>query len=110
MSRQRLPDRRANESFSFEVGGLPFTATVSRFTDGRVGEIFIENHKADSTAGIMASDAAIAASLAMQFGCPAETLRQALCRDPRGRPTGPLDAALDLVFDSDVGDRWRPRD
>jgi len=31
--------------------------------------------------------AAIAASLALQFGCPAETLRKALSRDARGRAT-----------------------
>ena len=34
-ARERLPNRRASESFSFEVNGLRFTATVSRFSDGR---------------------------------------------------------------------------
>jgi ribonucleoside-diphosphate reductase alpha chain len=109
--RQRLPNRRANESRTFEVGGLLYTATISRYADGRVGEIFIQNHKADSAAGIMASDAAIAASLALQFGCPFETLRQALCRDARGKATGPLGAALDLLLDGNAGDdRWPSRD
>ena len=50
--------------------------------------------KRTATAGIMASDAAIAASLALQFGCPMETLRKALCRDTRGNTTGPLGVAL----------------
>ena len=36
--RQRLSDRRASESFTFEVGGLRFTATISRFPDGRIGD------------------------------------------------------------------------
>lgn len=45
----------------------------------------------------MASDAAIVASLALQFGCPAETLRETHCRDARGNATGPLGIALDLL-------------
>jgi hypothetical protein len=45
-AREALPNRRANESFTFEVDGLRFTATISRFPDGRVGELFLNNHKA----------------------------------------------------------------
>jgi ribonucleoside-diphosphate reductase alpha chain len=45
----------------------------------------------------MASDSAIAASLALQYGCPPETLRKALSRDARGNPSGPLAAALDKL-------------
>jgi hypothetical protein len=41
-ARQRLPARRASESFSFEVGGLRFTATASRYTDGRIAELFLD--------------------------------------------------------------------
>jgi hypothetical protein len=96
-TRRRLPDRRGSMTFKIEAGGLSFTATVSQFDDGSLGEVFLQNHKADSTAGIMASDAAIAASLALQFGCPVETLRKALCRDARGKGTGPLGAALDML-------------
>jgi ribonucleoside-diphosphate reductase alpha chain len=84
-------------TFGLRAGGLSFTATASRFDDGLLGEVFLQNHKADSAAGIMASDAAIAASLALQFGCPAEILRKALCRDARGNPTGPLGVALDML-------------
>jgi hypothetical protein len=95
--RARLSDRRGSMTFTLQASGLNFTATVSRFDNGTLGEIFLQNHKADSTAGIMASDAAIAASLALQFGCPLETLRKALCRDARGNATGPLGRALDLL-------------
>jgi ribonucleoside-diphosphate reductase alpha chain len=95
--RRRLADRHGSVTFVLQVGGLSFTATASRFDDGSLGEIFLQNHKADSTAGIMASDAAIAASLALQFGCPPDVLRKALCRDVRGNPTGPLGVALDKL-------------
>jgi hypothetical protein len=35
--RQRLPNRRASETFALECAGLKYTATVSRFADGRIG-------------------------------------------------------------------------
>ncbi len=95
--RQRLPDRRASETFGIECAGLAYTATVSRFNDGRLGEIFLSNHKAGSHADTAARDAAIACSIALQFGCPPEVLRRALSRDARGNASGPLGAALDLL-------------
>jgi ribonucleoside-diphosphate reductase alpha chain len=100
-ARHRLSNRRTSVTFAIEVQGLRFTATVSRFADGEVGEIFLQNHKCDSGAGILANDSAIAASLALQFGCPVETLRRALSRDSRGNATGPLGAALDRIADDE---------
>jgi len=97
MTRERLPNRRASEMFEVEAHNLPFTVGVSKYSDGRLAEIFIINHRAGSAAGILASDAAIAASLALQFGCPVETLRRALSRDSQGRATSPLGVALDIV-------------
>jgi len=96
-NRQRLPNRRGSITFDVEAFGLTFTVTASRFDDGTIAETFIRNHKCDSAAGIMASDCAIAASLALQFGCPAEVLARALSRDSRGNATGPLGIALDLL-------------
>ena len=95
--RQRLPNRRGSITFDVEALGLTFTVTASQFDRGELGEVFIQNHKTNSAAGILASDCAIAASLALQFGCPAETLARALSRDSRGNATGPLGAALDLL-------------
>jgi hypothetical protein len=37
------------------------------------------------------------ASIALQFGANVETIRRALCRDSRGRASGPLGAALDRI-------------
>lgn len=96
-ARHRLSNRRGSVTFTLEAGGLAFTCTASAFADGTLGEVFLQNHKADSTAGIMASDAAIAASLALQFGCPVDVLRRALSRDARGNASGPLGKALDLL-------------
>jgi ribonucleoside-diphosphate reductase alpha chain len=97
MSRERLSNRRASELFEVRAFALPFTVSVSRYSDGRLAEIFVTNHRAGSAAGILASDAAICASLALQFGCPVETLRRALSRDGQGNATSPLGVALDLL-------------
>ena len=73
----------------------------SAFDNGELAELFITNHHASSGAGIMASDAAIAASLALQHGCPAEVLRKALARDGHGRASSPLGVALDATVGSE---------
>jgi hypothetical protein len=75
--RRRLRNRRGSTTFAIESQALAFTVTVSAFDSGELAEIFITNHRANSGAGIMASDCAIAASLALQFGCPADVLRKA---------------------------------
>src|SRR5947209_7291402 len=95
--RRRLPDRRASVTFDIESQGLKFMVTVARFADGAVAEIFLQNHKAGSMAGINAQDAAVVASIALQYGVPLETIRRALMRDAQGRASGPLGTALDII-------------
>jgi len=99
MTRRRLANRRASESFDLMAQGLKFTCTVSRFPDGSLGEIFLQNHKAGSMAGINAQDAAVIASIALQYGVPLEIIRKALMRDAKGRASGPLGVALDMLAD-----------
>jgi hypothetical protein len=96
-ARERLPNRRANQSFTFELNGLRYHATISCFSDGRVGEVFITNTKPSSQSDVNARDAAVAASLAFQFGCPLDVLRKALLRDAQGKASSPLGVALDLL-------------
>jgi hypothetical protein len=95
--RQRLPNRRPVETFEIEVAGLRYTATIGRFPDGRIGELFLSNHKCNSAADTNARDSAIVCSMALQCGANVETIRRALCRDGRGSATGPLGAALDAI-------------
>ena len=99
--RQRLKDRRACESFDLEVAGQRYTATIGRHADGTIGEIFLQSHKSGSHSDANARDAAVAASLAIQFGCPLETLRHALLRDSHGQPSTPLGAAVDIITESE---------
>ena len=97
-ARRRLPNRRLAESYELEVAGLRYTCTVGRYPNGRVGEIFLSNHKFNSAADTNARDSAIVVSIAIQFGADIETIRKALCRDSHGRASGPLGAALDLIM------------
>src|SRR5215471_9375083 len=85
MARERLPNRRASETFELDVNQLHYTCSFSRFADGRVGEVFLQNTKAGSQSDANARESAIAASLALQFGCPLEILRGACCATPTAR-------------------------
>ena len=95
--RMRLPARRPSITFEFEVNGLHYTCTVSHFADGKMGELFLQNTKAGSQSDANAREAAIAASLALQYGCPFDVLRGAVLRNPNGAACTPLGAALDLL-------------
>ena len=97
MTRERLPNRRVSFSFDLEVAGLRYTATVSRFADGRIGELFLNNHKSNSAAGTNVRDSAIVFSFAVQHGADPDAIRRALCRDSNGNASGPLGRALDII-------------
>jgi ribonucleoside-diphosphate reductase alpha chain len=101
MSRRRLKNRRASVTFDIESQGLKFTCTASRFPDGSLAEVFLQNHKAGSMAGINAQDSAVVCSLALQHGVPLETIRHALMRGSRGVASGPLGVVLDMISAGD---------
>jgi hypothetical protein len=94
--RERLPNRRASTTLTFECAGLDYVCTYSRY-----GELFVSNQKSNSAADTNARDAAIAFSFAVQHGADPEAIRLALCRDSHGRPSGPLGAALDLLAEGE---------
>jgi len=83
--RERIPDRRRSETFELACGGLRDTVTIGRFRDGRVAEIFLSNHKSNGAADTVARNAAVMASIALQFGADVETIRRALCRNGHAR-------------------------
>ena len=95
--RERLRNRRRSETFALELHGLRYLASFSRFNDGRVAEVFLQSLKPASQSDSNARDSAIAASLALQFGCPLGVLRRALLRDAHGNASTPLGIALDVI-------------
>jgi hypothetical protein len=95
--RDRLPNRRASQNISFAQNNLNYQMTVGLYADGRVGEIFLNAEHGNSFVDAIAHDAAILASIALQFGCPLETIRHAIKRDSSGAAASPIGAALDLI-------------
>ena len=96
-ARDRLPNRRPAITTTFERDNSRYTLTVGYFPDGRAGEIFLNADRAESLLDVLTHDAAILASLALQHGCPLETINHALKRDARGIAASPIGAALDRI-------------
>ncbi len=76
MLRERLPNRRSAETWDLEALGLKFRATIGTHPNGKLGEMFLSNHRVNSMAGIMASDAAVLCSLLLQYGVPVDVIRK----------------------------------
>ena len=101
--RQRLPNRRFATTLNFEVEGQKYITTVGFYDDGRLAEMFINSTgKLGSTADVNAADGALAISLALQYGCPADVLQKAMKRNVDGTAQGPLGAALDEVLKGNI--------
>jgi hypothetical protein len=92
---QKVTIRRPHWLYRFECDGQAYTGGIGRFDDGRIAEIFINGAKVGTAAETNAQDAAIVASLALQHGCPIETIHHALARS--GGSAGPLVTLLDEV-------------
>jgi hypothetical protein len=99
--RQQLKNRRPSETFEFRWRGLDYTATTSRFPDGRLAEIFLSGRRTNSDSDAIVREGGVVASIALQFGAEVQTLRGALLRGSRG-VTSPLGSALDLIAQTDA--------
>lgn len=97
--REQLPNRRFGENFELEHGGKRgvFVITIGRYSDGRVGEIFISGGKSGTEVEANVRDTAILASLAIQHGVPITTLAAALTREFDGRPSTIIGVVLDRL-------------
>jgi hypothetical protein len=95
--RERLPDRRDAVTGPLEHGGSNFTMTVGHYPDGRPGELFVNGEHANSAVDFLVSDAAILASIALQYGADPAELRHAMKRNSHGQPSSPIGAALDRI-------------
>jgi hypothetical protein len=84
--RERLPNRRSSIRFSIEHDGVRYCATLSKFNDGRIAEIFLDGMKPDSALAVHAADAAVLTSLLLQHGVTAAAIRRSI--------SGPIATAL----------------
>jgi hypothetical protein len=97
VTRQRLPNRRAHTLLNIEAGGFRYVAGVGHYHDGRLAEIFLTAEKGGTAIDDAARDSAVVASIALQHGVDADTLRHALMRNGSGVASGPLGTLLDLL-------------
>jgi hypothetical protein len=97
MDRQRLPDRRPNETEEFERDGIHVTLTKGFKPNGEIGEIFLNADRSNSMLDVLMSDAAIIASIALQYGVSIRQLAHAVKRDRFGIASSPIGAALDRI-------------
>jgi hypothetical protein len=72
--------------------------TVGYYHDGSPAEIFINTEmKYGTDADTNAADFAVVVSLALQHGCPLQTIIDAMKHNPDGKPTGIFAHILDEV-------------
>jgi hypothetical protein len=76
---------------------MNYVASIGRYADGRLAEIFLTNHKSGSDADAAARDSAVICSIALQHGVPIEIVRKALLRDSSDNPSSPIGCVLDLL-------------
>lgn len=102
VARRRLPNRRTHTVLNIEAGGFRYVAGVGHYNDGRLAEIFLNAEKGGTAIDDAARDSAVVASIALQHGVDADTLRRALMRNASGTASGPLGVLLDVLA-KDVG-------
>ncbi|ODA68844.1 Vitamin B12-dependent ribonucleotide reductase [Methyloligella halotolerans] len=70
--RERLPHRRKGYTQKAVVGGHKVYLRTGEYTDGRLGEIFIDMHKEGAAFRSLMNNFAIAVSVGLQYGVPLE--------------------------------------
>lgn len=92
-----LPTRRESDRIKFEFSGIKYYGTIGYNREGQISEIFLQAGRIGSGIEAIARDTAVAASLALQYGCPVDVMRNAVTRLDDKSPAGPLGKFLDKI-------------
>lgn len=103
MVREYLPAKRPHEVVEFHHRGHRYLGGIGRYGDGRVAEIFLDAGKAGTALQSVSRDAAVLASIALQYGAPLDVIRHALAADEDGAAAGPIGALIDRIDDPEAG-------
>ena len=76
-NREKLPERRKGYTQKAIVGGHKVYLRTGEYTDGTLGEIFIDMHKEGAGFRAMMNNFAIAVSVGLQYGVPLEEFVEA---------------------------------
>ena len=86
-SRERMPERRKGYTQKAVVGGHKVYLRTGEYSDGSLGEIFIDMHKEGAGFRAMMNNFAIAVSVGLQYGVPLEEFVDAFI-DTKFEPSG----------------------
>ena len=103
IERERLPDRRTGYIQKSTVGGHKVYLHTGEFTDGSLGEIFIDMHKEGSAFRSLMNNFAIAISIGLQYGVPLEEFVEAYTFT-RFEPNGPVTGNDRIKFANSILD------
>ncbi len=87
--RRRMPDRRAGYTQKATIGGHKVYVHTGEYSDGTLGEVFIDMHKEGAAFRSLMNCFAIAISLGLQYGVPLEEFVEAFVFT-RFEPNGPV--------------------
>jgi len=87
--RRKMPDRRGGYTQKAIVGGHKVYLRTGEYTDGTIGEIFVDMHKEGAAFRSLMNNFAIAVSLGLQHGVPLEEYVDAFTFT-RFEPNGPV--------------------
>lgn len=95
MTRQRLPNRRPNETVDLEFGGIRYAITVGYYLDsGRPGEVFTHGAKVGSAMDALLDDACVVVSLLLQHDVEPAQLASSMGRLGDGNSAASIIGAL----------------
>ena len=103
MTRTRLPDRRAAETFRLEYDGTRFMVTIGFYPDGHPGEVFTHGARSGSNMDALLADACVVVSCLIQHGIQPRELASSMGRLGNARPASVIGAVVDLVAAANSG-------
>ncbi len=99
--RQRLPNRRENETVDLVFDGHRYHVTIGFAPDGWPGEVFCHGGKVGSGMDLILDDACVALSLLLQYGIEPRDLGHSMGRLGGGAAASIIGALVDLVSSSE---------
>ena len=97
MTRQRLPNRRPNESVDVEFEGACYTVTIGYRHDGTPAEVFCHGARGGSAMDRLLDDACVALSLLLQHGVDPVALTHSMGRLQNGVAASIIGAMVDIM-------------
>ena len=95
--RQRLPNRRENETVDLMFEGHRYHVTVGFELDGRPREVFCHGSKVGSGMDLILDDACVALSLLLQHDIEPQSLAYSMGRLGDGAAASIIGALVDLL-------------